>query len=102
MRTAAYVVVVALVLTAAAEATRFAIRYSRVNWRRTPEGRHLMGLSRVLAIVLWGTLLAAAVPIPFWVAAVEQVLLFGWLAYELNRRNRLFTARQREARAPRP
>jgi hypothetical protein len=105
MTVVAYVVVVGLCLVAAVESTRFTIRYSRVNYRRTPEGRHLMGLSRALGVALWTTLLSAAfeliAPIPLWVAAMVQTIVFGWLAFEMNRRNRLFTAAQREAYAAR-
>ena len=79
--------------------TVFAVRYSRLTWRRTREGRHLMGQSIVLAALLWATLVLAAVPVPAWAGLAVQVVLFAWLAFEATRRNRLLSLNQREARA---
>jgi amino acid transporter len=91
----------ALLVYCATAYTVFAVRYSRLTWRRTREGRHLMGQSIVLAALLWATLLAAAVPLPLWLALAVQVVLFAWLAFEATRRNRLLSLNQREARAAR-
>ena len=90
---------VVFLIAAAVESTRFIVRYRKVTWRRTREGRHLMGFTRAFAASLWATLLLAVLPIPMVAALVVQVLLFGWLAYAANERNRIFTANQREARA---
>lgn len=89
---------VALLVYSATAYGLFALRYSRLTWRHTREGRHLMGQSLVLAALLWGTLLVAVVPIPAWAALVVQVVLFAWLAFEATRRNHLLTVNQREAR----
>ena len=35
--------------------------------------------------------------VPLWVALPVQIVLFTWLAFEVSRRNRLFTRDQREA-----
>jgi hypothetical protein len=86
-----------LVYSATAYAV-FAARYSRLTWRHTREGRHLMGQSLVLAALLWATLILAVAPVPSWLALTVQVALFAWLAFEATRRNRLLTLNQREAR----
>lgn len=77
--------------------TTFWVRYSRVRWGRTREGRHLMGQSRVLAVILWATLLVALVPVHTPTALFVQAVLFAWLAFEGVRRNHLLTVNQREA-----
>ena len=87
---------VALLIYGAAQATRFVLRYRRTTWKRNREGRHLMGFTRALAVILWGTLVLAVLPVPLWLALVAQVILFGWLDFELTRRNYLFTLNQRE------
>lgn len=84
-----------LLLVAAVEATRFAVRYSRTTWRRTREGRHLMRFTVALAIALWGTLILAVVPLPDWLELLIGVGVYAWLAFELNRRNLLLTWNQR-------
>lgn len=95
MTTALLIVSVVLLAVCAVQATRFVVRYSRVPWRRTPAGRHLMGLTRALAVILWATMFLSVVPLPLWVALAVQAVAFGWLAFELSRRNRLFTIAQR-------
>jgi amino acid transporter len=89
---------VALLVYSATAYGLFAVRYSRLTWRHTREGRHLMGQSLVLAALLWATLILAVVPVPTWAALTVQVVLFAWLAFEATRRNRLLTLNQREAR----
>ena len=89
---------VILLAVCALQASRFVVRYSRVQWKRTPAGRHLMGLTRALALILWGTLVLSVVPLWLWLGLLIQATLFGWLAFELTRRNRLFTIAQRENR----
>lgn len=90
---------VALLIYNAAAYTIFALRYGRLTWKGTREGRHLMGQSRVLAALLWTTLLMAfAPPVPRPVGLVVQVVMFAWLAFEATRRNRLLTLNQRDAR----
>lgn len=90
--------VLSLVLLAfcAVAYTTFWVRYSCVQWGRTREGRHLMGQSRVLAVILWATLIVALVPVHTPTALAVQVVLFGWLAFEGVRRNHLLTLNQRE------
>ena len=92
----ATLILVGLLVFAASEFTIFAVRYSRLTWGHTREGRHLMGLSAVLAAALWGTILFAFVPVPLVVAAVVQFAIYGGLAFEGWRRNHLLSVNQRE------
>lgn len=92
------VISVVLLIYNAAGYTLFALRYRRLTWKRTREGRHLMGQSSVLAALLWTTLLVYFVPVPLWLGLSVQVGMFAWLAFEATRRNRLLTLNQRDAR----
>lgn len=76
----------------------FVFRYARVGWTKTDEGRHLMGYTLITAIFMS---LAAYVSIWGRYPWFDQVsmLLYGWLAYLLGRRNWLLTAAQRDRRA---
>jgi len=89
----------ALLVLGAVQAWAFAWRYSRDNWRRWAEGRHLMHFTVCLAWLLTATTLLQIIPVPLWLAAALSVVLFGWLDYELYRRHRLLTlAREERAR----
>jgi hypothetical protein len=87
-----------LLAVGAAQAWAFAFRYAHENWRKWPEGEHLMRLTIVLALLLTMTLVFNAFAPPLWLAAVVSVILFGALDYELYRRHRLLTLAQRQRR----
>lgn len=95
MNNVTLIATVLLLVFCAVQATRFVVRYSRYTWKATREGRHLMSFTFALALILWATLLLNVVPVPLWVALALQVLLLGWLGYELTRRNHLLTLNQR-------
>lgn len=86
---------VVLLVAGAFEATRFSLRYRRTDYKRSPEGRHLMRFTVALAIALWGTLLGMWLPLPVWGTLLLAVVVYAWLAFELHVRNRLFTINQR-------
>lgn len=92
------VLAVAFLVAGAVEATRFSLRYRRTDYKRTPEGRHLMRFTVALAVALWGTLLGAWVPMPVWASLLLAVVVYAWLAFELHVRNRLFTTNQRRGK----
>jgi cobalamin synthase len=95
------VLTVALLTYCAAAYTVFVVRYSRLRWKASRMGRHIMGQSRVLAVMLWVTLVFLVAPVSLTVALWINVVLFGWLAFEATRRNRNLTLEQRDARAGR-
>jgi amino acid transporter len=90
---------VLLLIYCAAAYTLFVVRYQRVTWNKTREGRHLMGQSAVLAAILGATLLFALIDEPRWLGLTVQVALFAWLAFEATRRNHLLTVNQRDVAA---
>ena len=87
-----------LLAVSAVQAWAFVYRYSRENWRKWPEGEHLMWLTVVLALMLTMTLVFNAFPPSLWIASSVSVVLFGALVYELYRRHRLLTLAQRDRR----
>ena len=87
---------VILCALSAALAWTFVVRYFRTRWWETPEGRHLMRFTLVLATTLTCTVAFAVFPIRPLFAAVLQVLLFGALSCELWLRNVLLGDAQRE------
>lgn len=87
-----------LLAVGAAQAWAFVYRYSRENWRKWPEGEHLMRLTVVLAMLLTMTLVFNAFAPSLWLAAIVSVVLFGALDYELYRRHRLLTLAQKQRR----
>ena len=85
---------------ATAMALLFVCRYSRRPWRRSPEGRHLMGMTATLAGLTGLTLLFAVVPAPPLVGVSISVVAFGVLCWQLWVRLRLLrtTGAPRSAR----
>lgn len=84
----------------AALAWAFVVLYSRIEWRSTHEGRHIMGFTLMVAIILT---LAVEVRIfgPYPGLQIVAVLLYGWLVYLLASRVRLLLRAQRERKRDR-
>ena len=81
----------------------FVLRYRRVDYRRTPEGRHLIRFTLLIAFT-YG--LTAALPVLEVVPPLVRVLvslgLFSWAALEMYARNALFTEAQHAPDMPCP
>jgi hypothetical protein len=77
-----------LVAIGAALAWAFVILYWRYDWRATNEGRHIMGFTLMVGIILT---LAVEVRIfgPYPGLQIVAMLLYGWLVYLLASRVRL-------------
>lgn len=87
---------IALLVLGAVQAWAFVFRYSRENWRKYAEGRHIMGFTVTLAVILSATLLGQLWrTMPLWLGATISAVLFGALDYELYRRHRLLTLAKR-------
>lgn len=84
----AYNVATALVATGACLAWRFVLMYRSRNWRKYAEGRLMMQLTLMIAIILS---LATEVRIfgPYPGMQFVAVALYGWLVYLLVAQNRL-------------
>lgn len=88
----------------------FVLRYLRLPWRSTVEGRHLMSFSTVVALfLLYATVNNIAAYFDSYVPPGHvdgdyfgrlpiAVLLYGWVAYEMWKRNHLLTLARRQAR----
>jgi hypothetical protein len=74
----------------------FVWRYSRINWKRTPEGRHVMRLTIALALMFTLTVAFNVAPVPVLWKAVASVVLFGAIGAEMWTRNTLLHDAQRE------
>ena len=81
-------------LLCAVLAWTFVIRYFRRRWWETPEGRHLLRFTVILASTFTLTLVFAVVPLPPILEAVVQLVVFLAMAAELWHRNLLLTAAQ--------
>lgn len=77
-----------LVAIGAVLAWAFVLLYRRVDWRATGEGRHIMGFTLMVAIILS---LAVEVRVfgPYPGLQIVAMLLYGWLVYLLWSRVRL-------------
>lgn len=75
----------------------FVLRYRRLDWRSTDEGKHIMGFTLCVAIF---TTLAAEVRLfgPWPGTLLVALALYGWLAYLLFSRNWLLHKAQRRER----
>lgn len=73
----------------------FVIAYSRVNWRKYLEGRHIMHFTWMVIAFLSLTLVYIAFGPSQWYSWVARIL-FTWLAYLLYERGRLQRHAQRE------
>lgn len=82
------VMATALVAIGAALAWTFVVLYWPYGWRATNEGRHIMGFTLMVAIILS---LAVEVRIfgPYPGLQIVAMLLYGWLVYLLGSRVRL-------------
>lgn len=82
-------------------AFRFVFRYRRVNYKRTPEGRHLIRFTLMFGLTY---VLTALMPLSAFVHPLVSVLvslaLFSWAALEMYARNALFTEAQHMPLAP--
>lgn len=90
-------------------AVAFLLRYLRLNWQATPEGRHLIGFTLIVALFLG---YATANNIAMWLDPASSrgirgnwpgrsevgAVLYGLVAWFLFQRNRLLTLAQRERR----
>jgi L-asparagine transporter-like permease len=96
MQQVAYNVATALVAIGALLAWWFVLMYRRVKWRKYREGRHLMGFTLMVAIILS---LAAVVRVfgPYPGMQYVAVVLYAWLVYLLAARIWLQRRAQREA-----
>lgn len=86
----------------------FVIRYSRMPWRSTREGRHLMSFSgTVAAFLAYATINNVAAALDDYVPPGHvdgdypgrlalAVILYGAVAFEMWRRNRLLTLARRQ------
>src|SRR5512139_2158362 len=79
----------ALLAFGAALCWGFVWRYSRMDWRLYPEGRHIMIFTGTLALMMSMTLVFNLLPIPMLVRLVVSVVLFGAFDYALIRRHQL-------------
>lgn len=90
----------------------FLLRYDRVNWQATAEGRHLMAFTGLVAAFLaYASVNTLVQYIDGTVTSrgdgawpgqlIVAVVLFQWGAWVLWRRNRLLTIAQREVRQER-
>lgn len=73
----------------------FVWRFSRVNWQGSYEGRHMMGFTLIVAIFMtFATSVTLFGKYPG--VDVVAVALYGWLAWLLWERHRLFSLAQKE------
>ena len=108
MNQALFVLTIALRTIGMILAIVFAARYSRDQWRSTPEGRHLMWFSLIVAGFL---AYATANNIAAWVddyvppgivdgnypGRLELgAIFYGWMAWAMWQRNRLLTRAHRQ------
>lgn len=105
-----FVAAVTLRTAAMIFALSFVIRYWHLPWRSTPEGRHLMSFSAVvactLAVATANQLVAYLDNVPAaprddgaYPGRIEiSVILYIWIAFEMWRRNRLLTRARRDNR----
>lgn len=74
----------------------FVWRYSRLTWRRTAEGRHLMRFTILLGLTFTTTAVLNVVPPPPIVSVSVSLVLFGAIAAELYTRIALLHEAQRD------
>lgn len=74
----------------------FVFRYSRIHWKRTPEGRHLMRLTTIIGLTYTATVLSFVLPMTLLVRAIVSLVLFGAAAAEMWHRNALLHDAQHE------
>ena len=79
----------------------FVVRFSRVAWWATPEGRHLMKFTAALALTFTLSLLFAVVDPKILTRLLLTIGLFAWIAFELANRIRLQGVAKREVDAAR-
>lgn len=89
--------VTVLVALAALLSWTFVLRYRRLDWRATDEGKHIMGFTLCVALF---TTLATEVRVfgPYPGAIFVALGLYGWLVYLLFSRNLLLHRAQAEAK----
>ena len=92
-----YHVATALVAIGAALGWWFVILYRRFDWRSTDEGRHIMGFTLMVAIILT---LATETRIFGPYPGIQYVAagLYGWLVWLLASRVRLMLKANRDTR----
>jgi hypothetical protein len=73
----------------------FVVLYSRVYWKVTPEGRHLMKFTIALSLVFSLSTLFQFTDPGMWARVGLSIALFGWVAFELANRTRLLILAQR-------
>ena len=75
----------------------FVLRYRRLDWRATDEGKHIMGFTFCVAVI---TSLSVEVRLfGSWAGIyLVAILLYGWLAYLLWSRNWLLHKAQAKAK----
>lgn len=74
----------------------FVWRYSRVNWKRTAEGRHVMRLTVALGLMFTLTVAFNVAPVPLIWRAIASVVLFGFCGAEMYTRVNLLHEAQRD------
>ena len=74
----------------------FVWRYSRIKWRSTPEGRHVMRLTVVLGLTFTFTVLFNTIPVSLLLKALVSLVLFGAIAAEMWTRINLLADAQRD------
>jgi hypothetical protein len=96
----AFNVATALVAVGAGLAWWFVLLYRRFDWKATDEGRHIMGFTLMIAIILT---LATETRLfgPYPGIQFLAVGLYGWLVYLLASRVRLMLKANRDARGGR-
>jgi hypothetical protein len=89
----------ALVALCALFGWTFVVLYSRVQWWRSAEGRHLMKFTVVLSLTYTLSLLFQVVEPKILTRLLLSIALFGWTAYELGNRVLLHLRAKREHEA---
>lgn len=79
-----------------AAATVFVVRFSRVRWRQTIEGRHLMHFSIMIAAFLLLVVLRIIFGPSVWIEWAARIL-FGWMLYLIIERSVIQKRAQDEA-----
>lgn len=74
----------------------FAWRYSRTTFEDTPEGRHVLRFTILLAVTFTVTAVLQLVPVPPFVGVLASLVLFAAIGAELWTRITLLREAQRE------
>jgi len=101
MNTALHIFDVCLRVAALLFAVLFVYHYSKVNWRATAGGRHLMQFTRMIIFMLTLTLSVVFFGPHAWILWAGRIG-FAWAAYLLFRRYRMQREAQKKLSSTKP